>query len=52
VTDAVPAVGVIAEGDDVRAGSEQLLCELRRDAGAVGDVLPVDDAGVDVELLA
>lgn len=43
---------MIAERDDVGARREQLLGELRRDAGAVGDVLAVDDARVDVELLA
>jgi hypothetical protein len=41
---------VVAERHDVRAGGEQLLRELRRDAGAVGDVLAVDDARVDLEL--
>jgi hypothetical protein len=43
---------VVAERHDVRAGREQLLRELRRDAGAVGDVLAVDDARVDLELFA
>jgi hypothetical protein len=43
---------VVAERHDVRARSEQLLRELRRDAGTVGDVLTVDDAGVDAELFA
>jgi len=42
---------VIAERDDVCTGGEQPFGELRRDAGAVGDVLAVDDARVDVELL-
>jgi hypothetical protein len=42
---------VVAERHDVGAGREQLLGELRRDAGAVGDVLAVDDARVDAELL-
>jgi hypothetical protein len=43
---------VVPERHHVRAGAEQLLGELRRDAGTVRDVLPVDDASVDVELLA
>jgi hypothetical protein len=43
---------VIAERDDVCAGGEQLVRELRRDARAVGDVLAVDDADVGVELRA
>jgi hypothetical protein len=43
---------VVAERDDIGARSEQLLGELRRDAGTVCDVLAVDDARVDAELLA
>jgi len=43
---------VVAEGDDVRAGGEQLVGELRRDAGAVGGVLAVDDREVGLVLLA
>jgi hypothetical protein len=43
---------VVAERHDVGARCEELLGELRRDAGAVGDVLAVDDARVDVELFA
>jgi hypothetical protein len=43
---------VVAERDHVRAGAEQTLGELRRDTGAVGDVLAVDDAEVGVELVA
>jgi len=43
---------VVAERYDVGAGGEQAVGELRRDAGAVGDVLAVDDAQVGVELLA
>jgi hypothetical protein len=50
--DTVAAVRVIAEGDDVRAGREQPVGELRGDAGSVGGVLPVDDADVGAELLA
>jgi hypothetical protein len=42
---------VVAERHDVRAGRQQPLGELRRDAGAVGDVLAVDDARVGVELV-
>jgi hypothetical protein len=43
---------VVAERDRVGPQLEQLLRELRRDPDAVGDVLAVDDAEVDVELLA
>jgi hypothetical protein len=43
---------VVAEGDDVGARAQQPVGELRRDPGAVGDVLAVDDAQIDVELLA
>jgi hypothetical protein len=43
---------VVAQGDDVGAGVEQAVGELRRDACPVGDVLAVDDAEVDVQLLA
>jgi hypothetical protein len=43
---------VIAESDDVGAGGQQLVCELRRDAGTVGDVLTVDDADVRRALFA
>jgi hypothetical protein len=43
---------VIAERDDVGAGPQQAVGELRRDPRAVGDVLAVDDAEVGVELLA
>jgi hypothetical protein len=42
---------VVAERDHVRAGREQPVGELGRDAGAVGDVLAVDDAEVDAELI-
>ena len=52
VTDPAAAVGVVAEGDDVRAGREQPVGELRRYPGAVGDVLAVDDREVGAELLA
>jgi hypothetical protein len=52
LADPVAAVRVIAERDDVCAGGEQLVRELRRDARAVGDVLAVDDADVGVELRA
>ncbi len=52
VADPVPAIRVIAERYHVRAGGEQALCELRGDAGAVGDVLAVHDADVCVELRA
>ena len=43
---------MVAERDDVGARGEQAFGELRRDAGAVGDVLAVDDADVGVELVA
>jgi hypothetical protein len=43
---------VVAERDHVRAGGEQRVGELGRDAGAVGRVLAVDDREVDVELVA
>jgi hypothetical protein len=43
---------VVAKRDHVGACSEQLVSELRRDAGAVGDVLAVDDAEVRPELVA
>jgi hypothetical protein len=43
---------VVAEGERVGARREQLLRELRRDPRSVGRVLAVDDADVDVELLA
>jgi hypothetical protein len=51
-SDVVSAPGVVAERDRVRAGRQQLVRELRRDPDAVGDVLAVDDADVDVELVA
>jgi hypothetical protein len=50
--DPVTAVGVVAERDDVGAGRQEPVGELPRDAGAVGCVLAVDDAAVDVELFA
>ena len=50
--DAAAAVRVVAERDHVGARREQPVGELRGDAGAVGDVLAVDDADVGVELLA
>jgi hypothetical protein len=50
--DSVATEGVVAERDRVRPGGEDPLRELAGDAGAVGDVLAVDDAEVDVELLA
>jgi hypothetical protein len=43
---------VVAESDDVRSSGEQLVRELRRDAGAVGGVLPVDDREVGLVALA
>src|SRR5207248_6464973 len=52
VADPVAAERVIAERDDIGARAEQTVGELARDAGAVGDVLAVDDAHVGRELLA
>jgi hypothetical protein len=43
---------VVPQRDHVGARREQLVGELRGDAGAVGDVLAVDDADVRVELVA
>jgi hypothetical protein len=43
---------VVAERDRVRAVGEQLLCELGREPDAVGRVLAVDNADVDVVFLA
>jgi len=43
---------VIAERDHVCSCAQQALGELRRDAGAVRDVLAVDDADVRAELVA
>ena len=43
---------VVAERDRVGAGGEQLVGEPRRDPDAVGGVLAVDDADVDLELVA
>jgi hypothetical protein len=42
---------VVAEREHVGPGREQPLGEARGDAGAVGDVLRVDDAEADLELL-
>jgi hypothetical protein len=42
---------VIAEREHVGSGREQPLGQPRRDPGAVGDVLAVDDAEADVQLL-
>jgi hypothetical protein len=50
--DSVAPVGVIAERDDIGAGGEQTLSELRCDARSVRDVLAVDDADVGAELFA
>src|SRR5207237_4249083 len=47
-----PPPDVVSERDHVRAGREQPLGELRRDPDAVGDVLAVQDAEADPELLA
>jgi hypothetical protein len=42
---------VVPERDDVRAGGEQPVGQLRRDPRPVGDVLAVDDREVGAELL-
>jgi hypothetical protein len=42
---------VVAEREHVRARRQQFLRELRRDPGAIGDVLGVDDAEAGAELL-
>jgi hypothetical protein len=42
---------VVPQGDHVGAGGQQPVGELRRDPGAVGDVLAVDDRDVGLELL-
>jgi hypothetical protein len=42
---------VVAERDHVGARREQPVGQARRDPGAVGDVLAVDDAEADAELL-
>ena len=41
---------VIAGGDQVGAGGQELLTERRRDAEAAGGVLGVDDDGIEGEL--
>jgi hypothetical protein len=41
---------VVPERHHVGPGAEELVGELRRDARAVGDILPVDDAQVRAEL--
>jgi len=41
--DLLAVIGVVAERDDVDAGREQLVGDLRRDPEAPGDVLGVDD---------
>ena len=43
---------MVPEREHVGAGGEQPVGEPRRDPGAVGHVLAVHDAEVDVELLA
>jgi hypothetical protein len=43
---------VVAERDHVSTRREQTIGELRGDAGAVRDVLAVDDAEVRLELVA
>ena len=50
--DLLPPPGVVAERDHVRAGGEEALGQLRRDPDAVGDVLAVQDAERDAELVA
>jgi hypothetical protein len=43
---------VVAEREHVDAGREQLVGELGCDSDTVGDVFPIGNAEVDVELLA
>ena len=43
---------MVPEGDRVHPGREQAVGEPRRDPDPVGDVLPVRDADVDLELRA
>ncbi len=43
---------MVAERDRVRTPREELVGELRRDSDTVRDVLAVDDADVDVQLVA
>ena len=50
--DLAPPPGVVPEREHVDARREQLVGELGRDPDAVGGVLAVGDAEVDVELLA
>jgi len=50
--DLAAVVGVVAERDHVGAGGEEPFGELGRDAGAVRDVLAVDDAHVRAKFLA
>jgi hypothetical protein len=42
---------VVAERDHVGAGLEHLVGELRGDPDAVGEILPVQDARVDAQLV-
>jgi hypothetical protein len=41
---------MVTERDGIDPGREQPVCESRRDADAVGDVLSVRDANVDPEV--
>jgi hypothetical protein len=50
--DSAAPVRVVAEGDHVCPRREQLVGELRRDAGSLGRVLAVDDREVSVIALA
>src|SRR5262249_30333794 len=50
--DLAPPPGVIPERDHIRPGAEYRVRELRCDPDAVRDVLAVDDAEVDVALVA
>src|SRR4029079_17013672 len=50
--DLTAAPGVVPERDHVRAGGEHLVCELGRDADAVGEVLAVEDAEIHAQFFA
>jgi hypothetical protein len=50
--DVAVAPDVVAGCENVRAGGEELLRELRRQPQSVRDVFRVDDAEIDVELAA
>jgi hypothetical protein len=49
--DLLPPPDVVAEREDVGARGQQAVRQARRQAGAVGRVLAVDDAEADLELV-